>query len=1153
MKKIFVMISVAVMLLMGMDAMAQNPTSQIGPVDNYGFMTTTSGAQWTYTASFEKKWGTYTMVTLSVYDENHALVGKIVDSLKIDNEHVTGVNQAEINPLVTQKFFNKDDKHEIVLFLHAQTDESTNYEGLYFNHVFSIGGGETVTAPIATVNGRQVYALNKADFGENYILVFARDSAKYSNDYTVCFDIYRKSEFGDDGAYRTFRVPGANIQAGETELQSFFAFKNRKNQVDYVMQQYEKPYFDPTTPLDQDPVVTPDNNLVITYMDQFFKVLHTTKIPVVQDEDPKLLYTFPMLGSLNGMNDILLNYAGENPAYIITQAKYALESDGMVNSYYIYDVNGKKVKTIAENTLGRIKMSPVVGEEDQWLFMKEEYDGEFMFVNIPSCEVTADISVYLNDKDVLSSAIDRYPCGDSYEYAVALLQGENEEDGTVSQRIAWLAPNGSLKRFEKINMGKYIEAAQLNITADVLNPRLFNTDDAREYMVLVKRYNPDKTTDKETALLICNTKGEILLDYGKSAELGGDINMVYVTEKDGAKSLVCVYANGDALTLNYTSLPLNKVESLKGKGTKDSPYQLASALDFLQIKNAPGAYYEVVNNIDFSGVPFEGVRGAFTGKLDGNNHVLKDLLLQEGGLFGEVKDSVVIKNIVFVSPTLALTGNTKNNAGILADAMQGGTSEEGVNISAELSNVHVVNPVVKCLGYKEYVGTLLGDAALFLDINSCSVKGAVIDAPEANVGGLVGKAATSTNIHACVFTGSVNGGEKVGGIVAEISSGEPVYDCRVDADLQGKNTIGGVVGSSARSKVYNCYSQGSLTLDSKSTIGKVGGIVGEIETDWVGTDSTIVLSNCLVGVSKITVPTGKDVVAHRVAGFTSGDSYEYDYDKSDLSKPKDEWIRIYGNPEKYMKNNYVVSALAAVDATVALTDNTPEGATLAWSDVNSTWLNAHGFATGKEVVKPWSLAGGVLKLWYEASQDILMEFDATTGKVDRIYGAEDSLLVEKKDDGVYVEMIAANGSDICALYFYPEKYDEEITIGAGVYTINNTKGKNTVYACPGMDGNVLSPSYYAKLAKDGKSLEKPMYFLVKGTVEVAKEDGLLYIEVKGENNFGMPIHVVYQVLPTGIADVEVDGVNSAEKLMIDGQLVIKRHGAMFNVLGARVK
>ena len=980
MKKIFTTISMAVMLLMGMDVVAQKPTTQIGPVDNYGFMTTTSGAQWTYTASFEKKWGTYTMVTLSVYDENHALVGKIVDSLKIDNEHVTGVNQAEINPLVTQKFFNDDDKHEIVLFLHAQTDKSTNYEGLYFNHVFSIGGGETVTAPIATVNGRQVYALNKADFGnENYILVFARDSAKYSNDYTVCFDIYRKSLFGDDGAYRTFRVPGANIQAGETELQSFFAFKNRKNQVDYVMQQYEKPYFDPTTPLDQDPVVTLDNSLVITYMDQFFKVLHTTKIPVVQDENPKLLYTFPMLGNLNGMNDIVLNYDDENPAYIITQAKYALESDGMVNSYYIYDVNGKQVKTIAENTLGRIKMSSVAGEEEQWLFMKEEYDGEFFFVDLPSCTPRAEISVYLTDGRTISSQIDRYPKGDSYEYAVAMLQGNNEEDGTVSQDIAWLNADGSFNRYEKINLGKYIEAAQVNITADALNPWIIHTDDAREYMVLVKRYNPNNTSDKETAFLVCNTKGEILLDYGKDEEKG-ELNMVYLMDKGANPSILCVYQKNGALTMHYTPLPLNKV-ALQGAGTAKDPYKLTCSNDFKLIDNQPSAYYEVANDIDFAGVPFEGVRGAFTGKLDGNNHMLKNLLLQEGGLFGEVKDSVVIKNLVFVNPTLVLTGKTENNAGILANAMQGGIDDEGVNIAAELSNVHVVNPVVKCLGYKEYVGTLLGDAALFLDINSCSVKGAVIDAPEANVGGLVGKAATSTNIHACVFTGSVNGGEKVGGIVAEISSGEPVYDCRVDADLQGKNTIGGVVGSSARSKVYNCYSQGSLTLDSKSTIGKVGGIVGEIETDWVGTDSTIVLSNCLVGVSTITVPAGKDIVAHRVVGFTSGDSYVYDDDKSDYTKPESDWVRIYGSPEKYMKNNYVVSDLAAVDATVVLTDTTSEGATMAWSEVNSEWLMAQKYDMGATVDSPWLFENNVLRLWFE---------DEVNDGVENIWGEDNS-------------------------------------------------------------------------------------------------------------------------------------------------------------------
>ena len=975
MKKIFTTISMAVMLLMGMDVVAQKPTTQIGPVDNYGFMTTTGGEQWTYTASFEKKLGTYTMVTLSVYDENHALVGKIVDSLKIDNEHVTGVNQAEINPLVTRKFFNNDDNYEVVLFLHAQTDKSTNYEGLYFNHVFSIGGGETVTTPIATVNGRQVYALNKADFGnENYILVFARDSAKYSNDYTVCFDIYRKSLFGDDGAYRTFRVPGANIQAGETELQSFFAFKNRKNQVDYVMQQYEKPYFDSTTPLDQDPVVTPDNNLVITYMDQFFKVLHTTKIPVVQDENPKLLYTFPMLGNLNGMNDIVLNYDGENPAYIITQAKYALESDGMVNSYYIYDVNGKKVKTIAENTLGRIKMSSIVGQEEQWMFMKEEYDGEFFFVDLPSCTPRAEISVYLNESKTLSSQIDRYPKGDSYEYAVAMLQGNDEEDGTVSQDIAWLNADGSFNRYEKINLGKYIEAAQVNITADALNPWIIHTDDAREYMVLVKRYNPNNISDKETAFLVCNTKGEILLDYGKDEEKG-ELNMVYLMDKGANPSILCVYQKNGALTMHYTPLPLNNV-ALQGNGTAKDPYKLTCSNDFKLIDNQPSAYYEVANDIDFLSIPFEGPKRAFTGKLDGKGYTLRNLCVMGRGLFNEVKDSAKISNIKLENPILLLSDqNIEIASGVLANSMQGGVDEAGVASYASLSNVHVKSPVIKAKGYKEIVGTIVGYVALNTDVNTCSVTDADIVAPDAQVGGLIGKSQTFTQIHACLFTGKAEG-KIIGGITSEVSGGEPIYNCRVDADLYGTNTIGGVVGYSGRSKIYNNIVSGTLNLAETARVGKVGGIVGHLETNATDTSkmelNDTIVRHCLVDLSEINVPEGRDIIAHRVVGFTSIDDYIYDEQKVVDDKliengvPQSEWPRIYAYaPEKRLKYNYVVSDLAALDANVEQTSTTTEGETLAWSAVTEEWLVENGYQLGNNVDAPWVKEAELLVLWYE--------------------------------------------------------------------------------------------------------------------------------------------------------------------------------------------
>ena len=969
MKKIFTCISI--LLMMASAAMAQ--TSQTGPVDNYGFLNAPDGTTWTYTASFEKKYNLYTMVTLSVYDSQKELIGTIIDSLKLDDPNMTGINQADINPLVTQKFFNTDNKYELMLFLHAQTKD---YEGRQFNHIFSFDEGETVTTPIATVDGRQVYAQNVGDYSENYVMIFARDSASSTKNYTLCYDVRRKSVYGD-GVQHTFRVPYQNV-AALTDLQPIYMFKNG-DMLYYVMQQYEKPYFDPTTPLDQDPVVNPNNNLVITYMNQSYKTLYTTKIPVTQDENQKLLYTFPMLGGLNGMKDIAVNHDGEAPAYIITMEKYNLESDGSINSYYMYDVNGNQIKTIAENTLGRILMSPVAGQEDQWLFMKEEYDGEFFFVDLPSCETRAEISIYLEDGRTISSQIDRYPKGDSYEYAVALLQGNNEPDGTISQDIAWLNADGTFNRYENINLGNYIEAAQVNITAEALNPWLMHTDDAREYMVLVKRYNPNNTTDKETALLVCNTKGEILLDYGKDAEKG-DLNMVYLFDKGEKPMLMCVYAKGDALTMHYTPLPLN-ASSLNGKGTAQDPYKIACAHDFCLIDNNPSAYYEVVNDIDFLGEPFQGPKKAFLGKLDGKNYVWKNLCLVGGGLFGEVKDSVKIANIKMEAPTLVMTGANDNVAGILANIMQGGISEEGVNISAELSNVHVVNPVIKGAGYHGIVGTLVGEAALFLDVNTCSVTGADILAPQAQVGGVIGKSATSTNIHACLFTG-VAEGRVVGGITSEVSSGEPVYDCRVDADLYTNYTAGGVVGFSGRSKISNCVVEGTITLDAKATVGKVGGVVGEVATDATGSSTAILVENCLVGVSAISAPEGKDVVAHRVVGFSSGDDYEYDWDNVDWNKPQSEWPRAYFAAEKNFKNNYVVSDLAALDATVQQTDTTTEGASLAWSEVTAEWLGAHGYKLGTSVDAPW-VKGEQLTLWFEdeLSTDLENIFGGNCGDV----------------------------------------------------------------------------------------------------------------------------------------------------------------------------
>jgi hypothetical protein len=120
--------------------------------------------------------------------------------------------------------------------------------------------------------------------------------------------------------------------------------------------------------------------------------------------------------------------------------------------------------------------------------------------------------------------------------------------------------------------------------------------------------------------------------------------------------------------------------------------------------------------------------------------------------------------------------------------------------------------------------------------------------------------------------------------------------------------------------------------------------------------------------SAINVPEGKDVIAHRVIGFSSGDDYEYDWANVDWSKPQSEWPRAYFAPEKNFKNNYVVSDLAALDANVQLTDTTTEGATLAWSEVTTEWLGEHGYKLGNNVDTPWVLSENTLTLWFEGER-----------------------------------------------------------------------------------------------------------------------------------------------------------------------------------------
>ena len=183
-----------------------------------------------------------------------------------------------------------------------------------------------------------------------------------------------------------------------------------------------------------------------------------------------------------------------------------------------------------------------------------------------------------------------------------------------------------------------------------------------------------------------------------------------------------------------------------------------------------------------------------------------------------------------------------------------------------------------------------------------------------------------------------------------------------------------------------------------------------------------------------------------------------------------------------------------------------------------------------------------------------IEFDSEEGPVERVYGADAELTINDytEDYGlVSLQIIDNVQGDVTALYFVLTEPDAETIIPEGTYEINSTWFDGTVLASTGMewDGTVI-PSYYAGYV-DGWLIE-PYYFFQTGTVDVAKDtEGKLSFEINAVNSCGIPVHIVYGNMPSGIENINVNV--DTKKQIVDGQLVIIRNGEAYNVVGARVR
>lgn len=183
-----------------------------------------------------------------------------------------------------------------------------------------------------------------------------------------------------------------------------------------------------------------------------------------------------------------------------------------------------------------------------------------------------------------------------------------------------------------------------------------------------------------------------------------------------------------------------------------------------------------------------------------------------------------------------------------------------------------------------------------------------------------------------------------------------------------------------------------------------------------------------------------------------------------------------------------------------------------------------------------------------------LDFDEPEEIIDRVYTTADNVTIDDQTENngyIYLALTAADGSDMAAFFFFVEETDEDIIVPAGVYPIDASEEYGTVFANPGVQGDGVWPSFYARMMEDG-SLIVPLWLLVDGTVEVTKtEDGKPYLEVNAVNSYGVEVHIVYDGTTTGGTDINKPSDNT-HKVLRDGQLLIIREGKTFNVVGAEM-
>lgn len=603
---------------------AIDPTVEFKGLSSYDFLEAPDGTTWFYTAEYEieyvkvSEWYTEEHIvgyTFTIYDSAFKEVGKIKDKITFGKGE-TKVAHAVLDPALSAKFFNADGNYEVMVYLAMNTSYDFGYEVHYYNKVYSIGGKKDADGndvSITTMQGRCVDVFNAAteSGGEDCFYTFVEDIYPDPNDFGMDdyldyinaaktqVSVYAKAN-GNEGPKLAFEKDiYLTRYPGDTTDGIYLITKTVGGTPYFIFSQYEKPYFIDPTGFATNENATPDNSLVIeTYAyNNGMNLLSTTKIPVeIKETMGEINYTFYSIGSVawKGDVDMSVNGTPQAPAFLVARDyTKASNLEEVASSYDIFDNKGQLKHNLAANTDGIIMLSNLEGQQPQALFVNavgEEEDAQYVFnfIDLYSGEKVLSLPQDFNG-DPITASCERVATADGdYQYAFVMTYYDTDEEDNDYQRVAWVNRKGETVRIDKINLGKNAMASSVNMYPECLSPHLYDTDDAMEYAVLVKRFTGETTKNE---FLVVDDNGNWYATFS-DADGKGDPLMFSILPGADKNRLQMVYRTYDGIyNIDIYDMPF------KSDDTAIEETVTGHADSFISLNgttvSAPGACIEV--------------------------------------------------------------------------------------------------------------------------------------------------------------------------------------------------------------------------------------------------------------------------------------------------------------------------------------------------------------------------------------------------------------------------------------------------------------------------------------------------------------------------------------------------------------------------------